>query len=357
MKFLISAIFFLQLSEIIVAQQFVSISGHVTNSKGEKLVSATVFIDGSSIQTKTDEEGNYEISNLTPGTYQIAISSVGYESLKKSILVRQKKNTLNFIVTEKITTLEEVAIGDSSSRRANLKIFIERFLGISNNALSCKILNTEIINFTTYQDILAADTEDFLIIENKNLGYRIKYLLKKFIFNKKMRITQYDGECIFEEMAGTKMEESKWASNREKTYKGSFMHFLRSLNQGSLQTEGFIIHEFIDPKKDPLKKDTVHISHYIQRLDGNFIRLSFKQLLHVTYKTKEAKNLNNLPINKPLTGIEFRLLGYKTSMVNMYLAYTIVDKAGRYLDPRSFLLDGTWGSRQMGDRLPYSYQP
>ncbi|MFD2145834.1 hypothetical protein [Mucilaginibacter antarcticus] len=56
--------------------------------------------------------------------------------------------------------------------------------------------------------------------------------------------------------------------------------------------------------------------------------------------------LTKIPTERPLTGL-----------VTLYLDYTIVDRNGSYLDYRSFLLEDTWYRQQMGDRLPFSYQP
>ncbi len=44
-------------------------------------------------------------------------------------------------------------------------------------------------------------------------------------------------------------------------------------------------------------------------------------------------------------------------VVKLYLNFTVVDRNGNYLDYRSFLLENLWSELQMGDRLPFTYQP
>jgi hypothetical protein len=104
--------------------------------------------------------------------------------------------SLNFTLQDKSITLKEVKIGDSSGRAKMLQTFKTKFLGFTTNGLSCKILNTELLEFTTAGSVLSATSSDFLIIENFGLGYRIKYLLKNFSFNSATHITAYDGDCI-----------------------------------------------------------------------------------------------------------------------------------------------------------------
>ncbi|MFH1686405.1 MAG: TonB-dependent receptor [bacterium] len=60
------------------------ISGEVVDSEsGEPIVGATVRIVGTNLATKTDADGEYFIINLPIGKHDLAVSSVGYESITK----------------------------------------------------------------------------------------------------------------------------------------------------------------------------------------------------------------------------------------------------------------------------------
>ena len=50
-------------------------------STGESLIGANVFITGTSLGAATDVEGNYSISNIEAGAYNIRASFVGYQSV------------------------------------------------------------------------------------------------------------------------------------------------------------------------------------------------------------------------------------------------------------------------------------
>lgn len=339
------------------SQNTLSISGNVKNHTGQNVESVTVYVDGGSKYARTDSNGDYILSNLTPGTYNIAVSIVGYAPQKKNVILKNSSGSVSFIIKEQQIALKEVVIGSNSKRKELLKTFIERFLGPTENAKSCEILNTDIIEFTTEKAILMATSPDYLVIENRNLGYRIKYLLKRFTFNATRNLTSYAGDCIFEEMKGSLNERTKWAENRRKVYYGSFMHYLRSIYAGTDVSEGFKTFTFIDPKQLLLKKELVDMKKYISKIDSTFIKLSFKQSLTVVYDKKPAFKLSKLEAEDELTSMNFVRFGLRSTEISLYLDYTIVDPNGNYLDYRSFLLHGHWGNLQMGDRLPLDYDP
>ncbi|GAB5554975.1 MAG: TonB-dependent receptor [Saprospiraceae bacterium] len=61
-----------------------SIKGKVTDKlTGEELIGANIFIEGASLGTATDLDGEYVIHNIPVGTYNIRFSYVGYEDLEQ----------------------------------------------------------------------------------------------------------------------------------------------------------------------------------------------------------------------------------------------------------------------------------
>lgn len=389
---------FTMLTHILWAQQGISINGTVKDETGKPLQSVTVFIDGSNKYTMTDINGHYSFLDIESGTYRVATSMVGRGPERLMIVVTNKPVTADIVMKPKPIELNEVVIGTDSRRNEMLRIFTNKFLGVTANAQSCIILNPKIIEFTTNKNILLATTTDFLIIENKNLGYRIKYLLKIFRYDKSVNLTSYTGDCIFEELLGSTKQKKKWIENRKAAYRGSFMHFLRSLYAGNTREQGFKCYAFIDSAKTPTVSDElVDMSQYVTRIDSNFIKLSFKKKFKAIYNdtkaviaknaaeanekfkkyfganseildsTKTDKSSNGITIIRPKSEKERRLMtpaSFRAShwdndagIVKLYLTFTVVDHNGSYLDYRSFLLEGLWSELQIGDRLPFTYQP
>src|SRR5688572_5208714 len=68
----------------------VTLTGKVTDEKtGKPLPFANVFINNSSIGTNADENGNYKLSNLSIGNLEMAVSFLGYETVKQTLRFEQ----------------------------------------------------------------------------------------------------------------------------------------------------------------------------------------------------------------------------------------------------------------------------
>ena len=120
-------------------------------------------------------------------------------------------------------------------------MFKSLFLGYSPYTDQCKILNPDVINidYDKSTRTLTATSSDFIEIENRALGYKIKYLLSSFSNDEKERMLYFEGSALFEELKGTKHQERAWQKNRLDVYKGSSMHFLRSLVSNDIYEQGF----------------------------------------------------------------------------------------------------------------------
>jgi len=334
------------------AQETFTITGTVLDGKNEAIERATVFIDGSQKGTVTNAQGEFNFLNIKPGTYQVIVNMIGYGSKKQNVIIQDKSASLNIIMTEKPTVLREVTIGKDSQRQNNIKIFLKNFLGESESAKQCKILNLEILDFSTIKKLLEATTDDFLIIENKSLGYRIKYLLRNFRYNKETGVTSYDGESMFEDLEGSDKEKNNWIANRKEAYEGSLMHYLRSLYKNTLTQEGFATHEVMNNIQPlQLTPRPVDMEKYINRTDSNFVKLKFRTRLYVVLNKGKALISDNPDDKKTIT----QWMGKNGSIVRLYLEEATVDSKGSYVDYRSFFIQGFWGGKRIGDQLPFEY--
>jgi len=353
MKQITRSIFIILISTgLLKAQEPFTIKGTVFNAKKEIIEGATVFIDGSEKGTATNAKGEFIFVNIKPGTYQLIVSMVGYSSTKQNVIIQDQSASLNIQLKEKPIILRQVVIGDDSQRKDNIKIFLKNFLGESENAKKCKILNLDILDFSTVKKILEATSDDFLIIENKSLGYRIKYLLRNFRYNKETGVTSYDGESVFENLDGTDAEKSNWIANRKKAYEGSLMHYFRSLYRNNLKQEGFITYEVMN-NIQPLKlaPTPVNMEKYINTIDSNFIQLKFKTRLFVIFNKEKALEADKQNEKDAIT----RWMGKDGSIMRLFLDNAIIDSKGSYVDFRSFFIQGFWGGKRIGDQLPFEY--
>ena len=69
------------------AQANGSITGHVTDSSKGVLKGAAIEVQPADAKTASDEQGAYHVNNLSPGTYTISITNVGFATLTKTVEV------------------------------------------------------------------------------------------------------------------------------------------------------------------------------------------------------------------------------------------------------------------------------
>lgn len=96
-----------------VSAQTGTIKGTIHDGKtNETMIGASVMIDGTSIGTTTDLDGNFELHNIEAGTYKLIISSIGYaEIVLEHLRVETGKETIiNTKMNEQSLVLDAVEV-------------------------------------------------------------------------------------------------------------------------------------------------------------------------------------------------------------------------------------------------------
>ncbi|SMC66385.1 SusC/RagA family TonB-linked outer membrane protein [Pedobacter nyackensis] len=116
------------------------IRGKVTDGKGP-IPGVSVRVDGTNTATMTDANGNFTL-NLTPGTYRLIFSSVGYETKRIEKVVTEDDDTqINIVLNGAIAQLQEAVVVGYSTKKASeitgsLQTFTAKQLeGVTSNNL------------------------------------------------------------------------------------------------------------------------------------------------------------------------------------------------------------------------------
>ena len=350
------------------AQTFIPISGIAVDEKGEPAKGATVFISGSQFSTITDDKGEFHINSLTAGSYQLIVQLIGYEIFDRTVILQNKPVEVNVPLIIKPVALNEVTIGPGNAWDSYFNLFRGQFLGTSRFADGCEILNPKVLsfNYNKSKGILTAQANDFILIDNKRLGYHIRYLLRDFQFTVNGNTAIFDGDALFDEMQGSKSRHADWARNRYDAYKGSFMHFLRAVYNDNTLEEGFIANPLIkgflkaDGDVDvpwvtidtrPMRFDTV-----VKAIDTTFMSLRTNQF-YVTYTPKKAATIKKDQKTPVLKDIQLDNKGIESTLVKLPFKQAIIDYRGNYTNYRAFFIHGDMASRRVGDKLPFDYAP
>jgi ribosomal protein S4 len=377
--------------------QKITVTGNVLAADTKAPIGgASVFLSNSSFGTSTTASGTFALNGPTAGQYTLVVTAVGYETSVQTILLNTEPVKLEIALLVKVTQLNEVKITSISKadKRAALARFKEEFIGTDKNAGDCKIINPEVLSFTFYENksVLEASSNEFLVIENNALGYRIKYMLKNFRSNLNTGDITYAGSQVFEEMIGGDSKKKKWYKKRDEAYYGSARHFYRALGKDSLADAGFKIYRLarqFNTKRPPENVIDGNISKFRHtRMDSTFYWMGMKNSSHYTKqkligKAPVAVNTVVQQIDKPgLFALTFHDhlyvvytkkwettffrdvyrvphdLNYATTIVS----YThdnntlLFDKNGTIIGD-SPQYEGTWSLARLSTLLPVDYVP
>lgn len=89
-----------------------TLSGKVTNSIGEPLIQASIFIEGSNLGSVSDDSGKYKIENIEAGTYTLKVSYVGYNSTRQEVTINSDQ-TLDVNLGKNLLELRGIEINST----------------------------------------------------------------------------------------------------------------------------------------------------------------------------------------------------------------------------------------------------
>jgi hypothetical protein len=305
-----------------------TIQGTILDNKTkEKIAYAAIYISGTFNGTYSDQDGNFKLDISKYSSMPLSISAVGYNSVTLNNFSTDKPLTI--YLTPKVYDLNEIIIKAKSlarKRRSNLILFKDIFLGQTDNASECIILNEKDItfNYGYDKDTLRAYASKPLQIVNNALGYKITYFLDKFEYDKKNRTFYYKGEAFFnEDIILNVTQKQSYDVQRRSSYLGSRMHFFRELWVDNLKSAEFVV----------------------QNLSG--VDLNYKNLV---YEKSSNKKYLTYPGNL--------IIEYKSKFIKGYIVFlkdpVFFDATG-YFDASCISWEGDMALQRIGDLLPYDY--
>lgn len=132
-----------------------NIKGNVTTSDNKPAVSATVRLKATKKTTLTNNEGNFIIENIQPGSYSLEISSIGFQTLEKEL-----------IVTENGTTEVSIQLADAQTQLSEVILSAGRTRETINQVPS----SVSIVGLKTLQQNINITTNLGDILENRVAG-------------------------------------------------------------------------------------------------------------------------------------------------------------------------------------------
>ncbi len=99
------------------AQERGKISGTITLSGNTPAENISVALKGTVYSAVTNEQGQYEIKNIKPGSYIIRVYSIGIKAIEESVSIESGQTVAkNFMLSQSQQELEEIVIQGSSNK-------------------------------------------------------------------------------------------------------------------------------------------------------------------------------------------------------------------------------------------------
>lgn len=366
-------IVFVLLTSLMYAQN--TVKGSVMNENSLPIVNASIYVDNSTIQTKTNQKGEFEL-NLPNGQYNIIVRSDLYENSIVNINTNQTK-FYKVVLEPEIVSLQETTIQAISKEdwAYYYQTFLRLFLGTNEAAKKCKIENPKDLRFkydkTTRQ--LSATSRNPLEITNNYLGYKIEYDLIDFNVDFKSNYVLTLGTALFSEIKTSSSKEKKWKENRKKSYLGSVTHFMKAIYENKLDEEGYDVKRLIrkeNPAYMKFKEETLLggkivgkippkiITYLVNQkipydslkiVEGNKQYLNFRGLYSVEYK-KEKEDLEYAKQNgSNYISNQLSIFALKDDLLQ-------IEENGTYYHPANLIVEGYWSWEKIANMVPMDYK-
>jgi hypothetical protein len=342
------------------AQNNFTVSGSVVNEvTGLPMAAASVFAQNTTLGTVTDNEGNFKLI-LPNGGYDLIISFTGYKMENKRITTSDANEKIIFKLKEKEKELESVAVVSSNEVKDGFskygQFFTNEFIGKSINSKQCSIQNPDVLHFffSKKKNRLKITATEPLIIKNNALGYNIKYELDSFTHEYKTEVSTYSGYPLFENMQGDSAQMLQWQAARRDAYKGSILHFMRSVYNKNITEQEFEIQFIVKVygKDEGIKvKDIYAAINYAKDDSSQTVEILPNQN-EVAVLFLGAKPSVAFLTENPSESKDFKLsvLSFKPK------ESIIIEQNGYFYDQNDVTTSGHWAWDKVAEQLPYDYE-
>jgi hypothetical protein len=328
-------------------------------STKDPLPFCNVFINNSTLGATTDTEGNFVIRAVpVPGAYEIIVSYVGYESVGQKIDISDAVTLRPIQLKPSQTELSTVEVQSSRDKtwEKKLKRFSKIFIGDDKQASQCTILNPWVIDFPVSKNQTFTATASLPIeIENKALGYKIRFILVSFSAS----ATNYSitGKSFFEELFPQSYEEAtRWRNERARSYQNSRQHLFKAIVNRRVSGSGLKLYSEVDktPRsrgdffyrelgKSVMPSDTVNMVVNGSEKNVFAIRINTRLEIHNVYEKDKASI--------------YRDMLHPVSFIESRSGLIYVNKEGFEMNSSDAIAFGAMNELRVSRLVPTDYQP
>ncbi len=312
------------LLSLVAVHTHAQISGTISDARSKKpLTDVEVFIQGKTLSALSNADGEFSLEAPRPGFADLVLYKKGYQLFKSSIRIETgKAYTLN--LSMEVSRKEKGLSPSTENHTAEVLQFKESLFG-KDHAVDFTILNESALSWVRKDEVLYLRTQEPIAIDNRMLGYQLRYYLQQCSFANNS--IQLQGYFTFLPLQAEGSEQViQWSANRLKIYEGSLLHLLKAMAAGTAGQEGF----------DLLNKngELLSLTALVAASVPNYHKILLEDIITVRYKGQSTSISQLIP---------------KGSLQ--------INDEGILLIPQNLEVSGPMANQSMPSLLPSDYVP
>lgn len=324
-----------------------------------------VFLANSSLGDASDEDGRFSFELTEPKEIVLVFSHINYALLTLEVADAGFLRDTFFLQATEIELSEaEVATKSRPRLRARRqKAFTRAFLGETTDANLVQIKNPEVLLFDQQKDKLVATAKSPLVIENRRLGYQLRFYLQAFALHDNGDLL-YRGNTFFEAINGDPETLRMYQKNRESVYRKSSRRFFSDLVRHQLDSNLYAVgYSQLDPGGAFVNFIAVSPAELIQDGKGSNEVVEIPVRGFLTVINREITLATPVPAGRNLDlGLGVKEIppgesSYATSYLRSRSHKIVVNRYGKILNPSDIEEYGYWTGLRVSALLPSDYRP
>jgi len=300
----IAVLLLLFISPVVSGQN--TITGIVSDNVNIKPIpDATVYINGTTIGTSTNENGLFTLKEVT-FPCKLIISRIGYDLMTIDI-AQFNPERLTILLREKTIQLSEVEVTGKNSRDKSVQKFRNIFFGSDSWSKKILLENESVLTFSRYTDTIkhepdsldkllekielsdlvkndSVDKDRILNVFSVRANAPIKVDFPELGFKLSIDLVQFNiiespGNSICKYLAyyfyqpypfKNNLVERKFQKKRTEAFYNSKEHFCRSLFSDRLKQNGYVVMEYyINDSTQEIEKEFVNFNDFMRYKSRN----------------------------------------------------------------------------------------
>ncbi len=357
-----------------------TIEGKIVDAATHKsILAADVFINGTTKYSESDSNGNFQLNASDEYYSDLIVAAKGYNY----VAYRVSKDSSNQKIVFQLTPLtpDNLFIQPDSIATKNYTLFkpvLEKWL-LSNQLVEGynSLINPTVLRFEydSTSSSVTVKTVDKLFFLNEFLGYMAVIYINNLTISS--NIIQFNGFYYFKPLS-YKNDNAKRDRDyrRLNVYKGSLLHFIRSLYDEKLAINGFSLHkvDHVFEGTELYKSVSKKYGEYLEqpkllnsalRIPSNlkYIDMLNKQNIIEQDILEKNRGLHEIFFaSDDIFQVSYQAASFNWQPQESYISLLStrklrIESNGMYFEPTDLVIDGFWRTTTFDTILPFDYFP